>query len=301
MAALVDHLVEAKRTIIHMPNPAVEYNSILISADELSAFMHEYGNEMIAGLTTFFDVVPYGQARRTGKINITIQRPQINIISGTTPSNLMRFVPPYAWEQGFTSRVILVYSDDRPIIDAFNTPAPIKSTDLIHDLYIINTLSGQFDRTDDYAKAMHNWKLLGFPPEPQLPQLKYYCNRRFSHLIKLSMIACVDRCNELVLTVEDFNKAMGWLLEAEAVMPFIFDAGAGSADSNAMDEIYHFVKTSGEAGVSEHKINNFARKRVMYANAVPKVLEVMERSGMIRTVANDPKTGMRIFTAGAGL
>jgi len=75
MASLVDHLVEAKRTIINMPDPAVEYNSMYLVADELSAFMHEFDPGLVGGLTTFFDVVPYSQSRRTKDIKIKIARP----------------------------------------------------------------------------------------------------------------------------------------------------------------------------------------------------------------------------------
>src|SRR5438552_2612168 len=39
MASLVDHMNEAKRTIINMPDPVIEYNALMICTDELSAFM----------------------------------------------------------------------------------------------------------------------------------------------------------------------------------------------------------------------------------------------------------------------
>src|SRR5262245_8437589 len=63
MATLVDSLEESKRTMICMPDPPIEYNSMFIVADELGAFMHEYSHELIAGLTTFYDVRPYERLR----------------------------------------------------------------------------------------------------------------------------------------------------------------------------------------------------------------------------------------------
>ena len=294
MASLVDHLVEAKRTIINLPDPAYEYNSMYLVADELSAFMHEFDPGLVGGLTTFFDVVPYSQSRRTKDVRIKMQRPQLNILSGATPSNLMKLIPDYAWEQGFTSRFIMVYADEKPTIDVFNTPNKPKPEEMIHDLKLISTLQGQMGWTDDFAKAMHQWKLLGFIPSPQHPKLQSYCARRFSHLIKLSMVACVDRGNELVLRVEDFNRAMGWLLEAEATMPEIFRVGLTSSDAKVMEEIAHFVRRRGET--SEHLIVGFARERVP-AYAVKSVIDVMVNSGMIVSIGQDLKTGLRIFTA----
>ena len=117
-ASLVDALVESKRSIIRLPDPPMEYNSMTICADELSAFMHKFDDEIIGNLTTFYDVVvPYAQHRRGKEIRIKIKNPQLNILSGTTPSNLIKFMPENAWDQGFTSRVIMVFSDERVIND----------------------------------------------------------------------------------------------------------------------------------------------------------------------------------------
>lgn len=111
------------------------------------------------------------------------------------------------------------------------------------------------------------------------------------------MVAALDRSNSLILTVDDFNRAMGWLLEAEVLMPDIFKAGAPSGDAQAMDEIFHFVLLHASAGpVPEHKIINRARELVP-AHSVLRVLEVMERSGMIKPVGQDTRTGMRYYTA----
>src|SRR5271166_4584851 len=159
-AALVDCLLEAKRSLMLLPDPMVEYNSMFICADELSAFMDQYDTGLVAGLTQFYDVSPYAEARRKFKDDtIKILRPQLSILTGTTPNNLIRIVPEFAWEQGFTSRVILIYSIDRPMIDIFETPNKEFPTKLVHDLSIIASIYGQFDRTDEYSKALHNWKI----------------------------------------------------------------------------------------------------------------------------------------------
>ena len=298
MASLVDALVEAKRTIIHMPDPPMEFNSMCIVADELSAFMHKFEEELIGGLTTFYDVIiPYSQNRRGKDLKIKIKRPQLNIIAGTTPSNLIKFVPEFAWDQGFTSRVILVFSDERPpVVDMFDEEnLKEMPKEMIHDLKVINSLVGRFTIDDGYRNAYNNWRKLGEPDLPTHPKLTHYCTRRRVHLLKLGMVASVDRGDNLTLTVTDFNKALGWLLEAESFMPDIFSAGATGADGKAMDEILHFVATFPK-GVSEHRIVNFARERLPI-HSVMRVIEVMEKSGMIFSTGQDMKTGLRTFIA----
>lgn len=300
MASMVDALVDAKRTIIRLPEGPLEYNSMYIVADELSAFMHKFDDEIIGGLTTFYDVtVPYAQRRRGNDIKILIKHPQLSILSGTTPSNLLKFMPENAWDQGFTSRVIMVFSDERIISeDFFANSAKAIPPDMVHDLGLINSLSGQFQATEDYKSAINNWRKVGQGPVPDHPKLTHYNTRRLAHLLKLSMIAAVDVGNQLLLTKEIFNRAMGWLLEAEEVMPEIFKAGANGADSKAMDEIYHYVLASDlkRLGVPEHKIVNFARERLP-AHSVMRALEVMERSGLLRSIAIDTKSGAKLWQA----
>src|SRR6266404_5217698 len=226
-ASLVDALTRAKRTLIRIPEGPYEYNSIYITADELGAFMHKYDDEMIAVLSKFYDNQIYGQERRGNDIRIKIKAPQVNLICGTTPSNLIKFLPENAWEQGFTSRIVMVFSDERTIGDDFAGYDTTLSKDLIHDLKAINALMGEFKVTEDYRTAVNNWRSLGEPPVPNHPKLIHYATRRRVHLYKLSMVAAVDRSDTLLLTKEDFNRAMGWLLEAEVNMPDIFKAGGG--------------------------------------------------------------------------
>lgn len=296
MASLTDAMVEANRKIVRLPHGMLEYNSVYIMADELSAFMHEYAGDLVAGLTTFFDCVPYSQSRRVGKINIQIRAPQLGILSGTTPSNLIKFVPENAWEQGLMSRVILIFSEDRPIIDVFNTPKKEKPANLIHDLKIINALEGEFGWTKEYAEYMHKWKTVNLEPKPNHPKLTHYSSRRFAHSIKLAMISNVDRDGGMELTKQDFNKAMEWLLEAENLMPMIFKSGPGGADSRAIDEILFFVKQHPN-GVEEHKIVNYARQHLEYATNVVKTLELMEKSNLIYAASYDPKNLVTFYKA----
>lgn len=297
MASLVDRLSEAKCRIQRLAKQEgmLEYNSLYVVADELSAFMSEYDSGLIAGLTTFYDNVPYSQARRTNDIRIEIERPQLNILSGTTPSNLVRTMPEFAWEQGFTSRIILIYADDAPLIDVFNTPARDLPKDMVEDLQAINMIEGQFGWDESYSTAMQNWRETGLKPVPDHPKLEHYCQRRFAHLMKLSMIANVDRDGHMILTKDDFNIAINWLLEAEHYMKRIFETSQASPDSNVMDEIHHYVASFPD-GCPEPRLVSFARKKVP-ALYVLKTLDVMIHSGMIGVKDQNESTQLRTFYA----
>lgn len=297
-AALVDSLVGAKRMVIRLPESPLEYNSMFIAADELGAFVHKYDDEMIAGLSTFYDPDPYSQSRRTKDINIKIKSPQLNLLCGSTPSNLMKFMPDSAWDQGFTSRLIMVFSDERIVGDDFAPKTVNHSNALDHDIRMINSLTGNFEVTEDYRKAVNDWRALGEVPIPNHPKLIHYVTRRRAHLYKLSMISAVDRSNVLILTKDDFNRAMGWMLEAESTMAEIFKAGANSADGQALDEIKYFIQTSQPMdetkGVSEQRILNFAKERIPL-HSIMRVIDILQGSGMIRALGIDKRTGQRVF------
>jgi hypothetical protein len=295
-ASLIDSLLGAKRIIVQPGFETVEYNSMAILADELGAFMHQYDDEMVGVLSAFYDPDPYGHNRRGKEIKIKIQSPQINILAGSTPSNLLKFVPEGAWDQGFTSRMILIFSDERIMGDDFAQVSRSLNPDLVHDLKIINALSGEFQVTPDYRNAVQAWRALGEPPVPSHPKLLHYNNRRRVHLYKLSMVSALDRSNNPLLTKDDFNRALGWLLEAELYMADIFKAGAPSADSKASDEIYHYVLMAPKGGISEAKLVRFASERVP-AHSVMRVIENMARSNRIKAITFDKVTGQRQWVA----
>lgn len=297
-AALVDALVKAKRSIIRHPDPPTEYNSMAIMADELGAFIHKYDDEMVGVLSAFYDPDPYGQDRRGNDIRIRIKSPQINMLVGTTPSNLLKFMPENAWEQGFTSRFMFIFSDERFVGDDFGEHAIGMDKDLEHDLKTINSLHGKFGVTEDYRAAVNHWRSIGEPPVPNHPKLIHYATRRRVHLYKLSMVSAVDRSNTLLLTKADFDRAINWMVEAEACMPDIFKAGAGNADSAAIDEIYHFVLTNDRKkwGVPEHKIMGFAKERLPI-NSIWRIMDIMTGTGKLVLHGTDRASGTRYYKA----
>lgn len=295
-ASLADYLGRSKRFIPRLPDDPLEYSYAYLCPDEIGTFIHKWEPEMVDGLSAFYDGDDYGQDRRGSELRLRLKSPMINILAGATPERLMNLMPESAWGQGFTSRTIMVFSDERILGDDFAPVTTNHSMELEHDLGIINSLSGKFDVTADYRDAVNNWRALGEPPVPSHPKLIHYVTRRRVHLYKLSMIAAIDRSNALILTKDDFNRAMSWLLEAEEGMQEIFKAGATSADGQALDEIHHFITINDRgSGVSEQKITRFASDLIPI-HSILRVIEIMERSGKIHCVQIEKRTGIRYYS-----
>jgi hypothetical protein len=296
-ASLVDKLAASKRFIPRLPDPPLEYYNTVITAEEFGALMAEYSNQMVSLLSHFYDPDPYEEERRGRPENkVKISRGQVNMITATTPSSLLSTMPEFAWDQGFTSRIIMVNSDERIIGDDFAEKEVRPSDDLVHDIKMIGALNGEFKVTLDFRNAVNDWRALGEPPIVNHPKLLHYKTRRRVHLYKLAMVSCADRSDVLLLTKDDFNRAMGWLLEAEASMPDIFTAGSNGTDARATDEIVHFIHAMDKGqGIPEHMIINFARSRVPM-HSILRVIEIMVASGQIRNKGID-KFNQRWFTA----
>jgi len=297
-ASCVDAMASSKRyVIVDPPNEPLQFNSMYICADELGAFMGKYDNEMIDGLSAFYDPTPYQQTRRTMDHKIEITSPQVSLLAGCTPSNLTDFMPDKAWGQGFTSRLIMIYSNEKIIGDDFAARNPTRMEALEHDLKIIYGLFGEFNVTQEYVDCINNWRQCGEPPLPNHPKLTHYITRRKTHLYKLSMVSSVDRGNSLSITREDFNRAMNWMVEAETLMPEIFESSVVNGDSLAQDEILHFIKVADKGqGVSELRITNFARSRVPITSIL-RIIDIMVASGLIHYIGTDRRTGVRHFSA----
>ena len=279
-ASLIDVLAESKRQLPFSGprSEMVEYNTLFVSIDELSAFLPEYNADIISALTKFYDGNWYKEAKRVGHIRHDIDKPNLSILCGSTPTNLMRVLKQDIWSQGFTGRTFMVYSsEDRhhnPLARRKHPP-PDK---LVHDIKVINTLYGQVSWTDEYNELQDDWFKNGSKP-PEHPLLTDYIRRRQSHLYKLSMISSADRGDDYTLRKEDFTRARGWIEEVEMEMTKVFEAGYTTADRQVMDEVVAFLKREGP-----QTWRALERKASFLCESykLDKVLDIMVRTGQIR-------------------
>jgi len=292
-ASLVDAMAQAKRNIPvyqGFEKNTLEFNSLFLIPDDLQALLHEYSAELVGNMTVFFNTTPYSQARRVNKIEIEIQSPQLSILAGTTPSQLLKLLPPGAWEEGFMSRVIMVYSGKvPPPDDVFAEVATEGNEDLEHDLNAIFDLNGQMALSDEYREVFNTWHRGGYEPRPTHPKLEHYCGRRREQMWKLSMISCADRSDLLRVEPQDFNRALEWLTAAEKTMPYIFDT-AISADAKVMQDLCHAF---GVGEIFEKKMMRITSQHVS-AHMVKRIIELMLDTGMIQVTSDDGK-GVRYF------
>lgn len=294
-ASLIDSLNESVRRIILLGDPPfVEYNSLTVISRELGVLIPAWETSLMNNLTDIYDGFTVDQKRRGKDLRIKIKSPQINLLGACTPSYLNEVMPAGAWDQGFISRTLLIYSGDRVSKDPFLDDSQSLLTsrlhnDLLHDLKTIGLEYGQMSFTTPAARAITAWIRDGCKPEPNHAKLQFYNARRAAHLLKLCMISSMSRSGDKVIGIEHYTEALNWLTEAELYMPDIFKSMMSGGDSSAMEEAWNYVwmiYAKEKRPIAEHRIIHFLRERVP-AHAVMRVLEVMVKGRMFEVALSD--------------
>jgi len=282
-ASLIDDLRDATRSIVRLSEnpPTVSFNSLSVISNELGVLIPSYENDFMNILTDLWDCREYSERRRTKDLKFKIQFPQLNLIAATTPSYLNNLIPEGAWDQGFLSRMLLVYSGASEPSDLFteNEKNGKVEKELVADLRHIGGLYGRMQFAEDAAAAITEWHKRNGPPAPDHPKLINYNTRRTAHLLKLCMVACVSTSDELIITLEHYAEALDWLLEMEKFIPDIFKSMSAGGDSNVMRETWYHVYhlwLKERKPIAEHRIINFIQERTP-AHNVGRILEVMVR------------------------
>ncbi len=290
-AALIDCLDDAKRSIVRPGEPTVSFNSLLIVANELNTLIPTYDNDFMAALTDIYDCHPYSERKRTKKTNINMRAPQINMIVCATPANLADCLPEGAWEMGFMSRCILIYSGESLISDLHideedDIDDKGLKKELLADLKEIGKSYGPFTWELDAIAQIKKWHFNHGEPSPDHPKLAHYCTRRTAHLLKLCQVASINESNGKVITLDHLQIALDWLVEAEKYMPDVFKAMTHGGDAQLITECFHFaIKLSVKEGqpVRESRIINFLGERTP-AHNVERILTIMEKGDLLRPV-----------------
>lgn len=286
-ASLADALNKAERRIIKLNEtpPITAFNSLQVVSNELGVFLPAWDGDFMSTLTDLWDNGRYHETRRTSKIEINIPKAQLNILSATTPAYLNSLLPEGAWEFGFMSRVINIYSGETAYTDIFaeldHDGAGYKG--LVADLADIYNTWGEFIITDEVKEAINAWARQGFNPRPDHPKLVHYSTRRLAHLLKLCIVASAASSPSREIALEHYAEALDWLVEAESYMPDIFKALKVGGDSRAIEECWHFAYQyfmKHKTPIPEHLLVSFLGERVP-AHSVDRILDVMVRAQLL--------------------
>lgn len=289
-AGMADELRDAERHIIRAGHPMESFHSLKICANELQVLVPQYDFDLMGKLTEIYDGHPYGEVRRAKENTFDIPYPQINLLAACTPKYLNSVMPEGAWDLGFMSRCLMVYGDAQQRASLFTVKKGSGQLykDLVEDITQIGSdkVFGEITFSEDAAQMMDAWYMEGCPPEPDHPKLLNYNTRRPVHMIKLLMILAIDR-GSMEISVEDFDRALEYLLELEIAMPEIFKSMEASADGKIIDDVFYIIRrtyaVNGNTPLPKRFVYQLLVKKLP-SYAVKQTLDNMEHSGLLKVV-----------------
>ncbi len=215
-----DNTIDEETQEMHM------HASLTIFSQELTVFLGQNNLQLMSDLTDWFDCRERWTYRTKNKGTDDITGVWVNLIGATTPSILQTALPQDAIGGGLTSRIIFVYGGRKAKL----VPAPFKTQvevelgeKLRDDIDAIHAISGSFKMTKDWLDRYITW----YSEQEADPPFKEesfagYNERRSLHLRKLCMAVCASRTDDMIITLDDFDRALGLLITTEKGMRTVF-------------------------------------------------------------------------------
>ena len=255
MAAKMQHLVEIPG------EEGLNHCSVNIIAGELGTFLDPRDRGTVNMLTNLWDgwadEVFDKSSKTQGSESLT--NPWINLIGCCTPAWIADNMDDYFSGGGLASRVVFVYSEDKerliayPALEIEQKDFDKKRKDLIHDLYLISKIAGQFHITKegtDWGKAWYEehyrqFKTGGFM---HLSSQKFqgYIARKQGHVHKLAMCLSAAESDDKIVQKRHIEDATKVVTELEKDMPKVYGMIAAEGDAVVADDIYNHLLMNGK-------------------------------------------------------
>lgn len=291
-AAYIDALAKAHRSVLLPNNKLLEYHHLFVFAAELGVFLNAHDLNFLSIINALFDHIDcYREERRHSlKEPIDIPKPMTTLLTGSQPGFLAVMLPETAWAMGWTARMLMVYSSTTPDVPLFGTykNQDALQTELVKKLDEVADYYGEMKWDGKAIAEMERWKKDKFAPIPDHPKLANYIPRRGTiFAVKLAMVSAMSRGEELAIRLQDVERARGWLLEIEELMPQIFRDMIMRSDDQVMEETFQYtfeIYMKHRLPLASSLILRFLCQRTP-AEKAEKILSLMEKSGIFERVA----------------
>jgi len=270
----------------------VTFHHLFVFAAELGVFLNTHDLGFLSIINVLFDHPhSYREERRHSlKDPIDIPNPMTTLLMGSQPGFLATLLPETAWNMGFTSRILMVYASTPVKVPLFGEYTSMESLEkkLVAKLDECAEYYGEIKWEKAAAEEIIKWLDGDCQPIPDHPKLANYLPRRGSSFaVKLAMVAAMSRGDELAIRKQDVERAIGWLLEIEAVMPQIFRDMIMRSDDQVIEETFQFlfsIYMKSRAPIAGATVMRFLSQRTP-AEKAEKIMVVMEKSGILERQA----------------
>ncbi len=216
---------------------------VLIACDEANDFFGLNNIEFLSLLGSWWDYKGvYDIKYKTSKSDV-IPNPTVSILAGNTPTNFSLAFPPAIIGQGFFSRILLIHGErTRPKIAWPTPPDPADTAAVVQLLKAMKDhMVGEIVPTPaakSLAAAIYNQ-----PDNIHDERFVSYFNRRYSHLLKLSLVVAACKL-EKEITEDTIIQANTYLTYIQNLMPKALGEYGRSADSAITQKLMQYIQRS---------------------------------------------------------
>lgn len=247
---LIRRLRKAGESEVSETGNIVMHASLTIFSKELTVFIGYNNPTLISDLCDWYDCDDKWSYETKNMGTDDITNVWVNLIGGTTPRLLQATLTQVATGGGLTSRIIFVYEQykGKIVVTPFMTEKEVGlEENLIHDLEAIRMMHGEFKPDESFISRWSDWySIQGNNPPFHDPYLDDYLTRRGTHVLKLSMVFNASRTIDMVLTSEDFDRALKELMVVEKKMPMTFRGIGKNPDVDVTDRVMTTIALRGE-------------------------------------------------------
>ena len=251
-----------KNSINNFDNPStgmIDFHcSVTTFSKELSVFLGQKDIGFIADLTDWYDSHDSWKYETKGSGQDHIHGICYNLLGGTASDWFASMLPLEAIGGGFTARIIFVSEENKKK----TVPKPKINDEnlrkiLIADLQKIKNLAGEYKFTKESELSYMDWyekedAKMGKGNYPiSDPRFNSYCERRATHIKKLAMSISASSSDKLIITMEDFNRALDILQKTEKKMWRVFGGLGSSLTGPVLQKIIMYLAVNKEVKRSE--------------------------------------------------
>ena len=295
--ALIRDIKASEQTFKDEDTSDIRYHSsVTCFVEELAVFTGQQNSTFLAYLTNWYDSRDKWKRRTKHQGTDEITGMCFNILGATAPDWLPYILPREAVGGGFTSRCIFVVEQRKrqTVLDPNKDLPPEQlRQDLIHDLEVIQTITGEYDWSPKAKSAYEEWyaaedrKLAQGHPFLGDPKLDGYAGRRPAHIRKICMAIAASLTNNRLIELEHFRRAQALLEDAETRMGQLF-SGIGMGKYVAeTDRVIAYMR-------SRKRVTRGQLLRDLYRDldetSVKSITEVLRDMELIK-IKRDTETG----------
>lgn len=282
--ALTVALQEAQETITFPNGDKKTSCCMTIPVSELGTFLKPDDDVMNSILIDIWDGKE-GEWEHATKTtgNTKIMSPWLNIIGCTTPSWMKANFSERISGGGLSSRIVFVFGEKKRKLVAYPHLVMEKETfkteqdKLVEDLEQMSQLRGEFSMTKEAVEFGTEWyrHLWAGPRSEEITGEKYddHFARKQTQAHKLAMIISVAQRDDLLITKEDLESAIGMITGLEADLVSMFNSLTTNPVVRQVQEVLRLL--------SHHKAMEYGLlRKIMFATMSQKDLESAIRDGV---------------------